>query len=76
MSSNQEILGREDINDLEAILSVTNTDDDAVMHAVGTSYDAAFVAAFAVLRSAECAFTGAAATGKIKNFALFWRGWN
>ncbi|MFM8238226.1 MAG: ferritin-like domain-containing protein [Actinomycetota bacterium] len=42
MSSNQEILGREEINDLEAILSVTNTDDDAVLRAVGTSYDATF----------------------------------
>mgnify|MGYP003344178004 CR=1 FL=1 len=42
MSSNQDILGRAEINDLEAILSVTNSDDDAVMHAVGTAYDAAF----------------------------------
>jgi len=42
VSSNQEILGRQDINDLEAILSVTNTDDDAVIHAVGTAYDATF----------------------------------
>jgi len=42
VSSNQEILGRQDINDLEAILSVTNTDDDAVTHAVGTAYDATF----------------------------------
>jgi hypothetical protein len=41
-SSNQEILGREDINDLEAILAVTNTDVDATMHAVGASVDAIF----------------------------------
>jgi hypothetical protein len=42
MSSNQEILGRDEINDLEAILSVTNTDVDATSHAVGANLDAVF----------------------------------
>ena len=52
MSSNQEILGREDINDLEAILSVTNSDDEALIHAVGTSYDATFTWDYEQTRSA------------------------
>jgi hypothetical protein len=36
------MIGRDEINDLEAILSVTNTDTDAVMHAVRTDLDAIF----------------------------------
>jgi len=42
MSSNIKILGREDINDLEAILGVANTDVDAVIHAVHSDYDTIF----------------------------------
>jgi hypothetical protein len=42
MTSNQEILGRNEINDLEAILSVTNTDVDAVVHTVGSQLDTVF----------------------------------
>src|SRR5580704_2032752 len=42
MSSNIKILGREDINDLEAILAVTNTDVDAAIHAVHSDYDTIF----------------------------------
>ncbi len=42
MTTNQEMIGRDEINDLEAILSVTNTDTDAVMHAVRTDLDAIF----------------------------------
>jgi hypothetical protein len=42
MTSFQEMIGRDEINDLEAILSVTNTDVDAVMHAVNASPDAIF----------------------------------
>jgi hypothetical protein len=42
MSTNQEILGRDEINDLEAIMSVTNTDVDAKLHAVGADLDAIF----------------------------------
>src|SRR5689334_6798625 len=42
MASNQDIIGREDVNDLEAILSVTNTDVDAIQHAVRTEADALF----------------------------------
>jgi hypothetical protein len=42
MTSNQEILGRDEINDLEAILSVTNKDVGARSHAVGAKLDAVF----------------------------------
>jgi hypothetical protein len=42
MSTNEEIIGREDINDLEAILSITNTDVDAAVHAVRSNYDVIF----------------------------------
>jgi hypothetical protein len=40
--SNQEILGREDVNDLDAILAITNTDVDEVVHAVKDNADAIF----------------------------------
>jgi len=42
MTTNQEILGRDEINDLEAILSVTNKDVGARSHAVGANIDAVF----------------------------------
>jgi len=42
MASNAEIIGRDDINDLEAILAITNTDVDAVVHAVQANSDAIF----------------------------------
>jgi hypothetical protein len=42
MSSNSEIIGREDVNDLEAILSVTNTERDEVIHAVRSNFDTIF----------------------------------
>ena len=42
MATNQEMIGREDINDLEAILSITNTDVDAVLHTVKAESDALF----------------------------------
>jgi hypothetical protein len=42
MASNQDIIGREDVNDLEAILSVTNTEVDAIQHAVRAEADALF----------------------------------
>jgi hypothetical protein len=41
-SENADIIGREDINDLEAILSVTNTDRDAVISNVQSHYDTIF----------------------------------
>ena len=42
MSTNEELIGREGINDLEAILAVTNTDRDEVIHAVKDNADAIF----------------------------------
>jgi hypothetical protein len=40
--SNEELIGREDVNDLEAILAITNTDVDEVVHAVKDNADAIF----------------------------------
>ena len=34
MSTNEDLIGRADVNDLEAILAVTNTDVDEAIHAV------------------------------------------
>ena len=42
MSSTEEIIGRSDIDDLEAILSITNKDVDAVAHEVEDNADAIF----------------------------------
>ena len=41
-STNQDLIGRDDVNDLEAILSVTNTDVDEAIHAVADHADAIF----------------------------------
>ena len=41
-SANAEIIGRDDINDLEAILSVSNTDVDEAIHTVEDNADAIF----------------------------------
>jgi hypothetical protein len=42
MSTNEELIGREDVNDLEAILSVRNTDVDELVHAVQDNAEAIF----------------------------------
>jgi hypothetical protein len=42
MTSTQQVFGNEDVNDLEAILSVTNTDVDSVLHTVGANFDSLF----------------------------------
>src|SRR6266566_460242 len=42
MATNEELIGRTDINDLEAILSITNSDVDEVAHAVKDNADALF----------------------------------
>jgi|SRR5579884_4283033 len=41
-TSNRDLIGREEINDLEAILSITNTDVDQVIHTVKDNSDAIF----------------------------------
>jgi hypothetical protein len=42
MATNEELIGRTEINDLEAILSITNTEVDEVAHAVKDNADALF----------------------------------
>jgi hypothetical protein len=42
MTTNEELIGRADVNDLEAILSVTNTDVSEAIHAVTDNADAIF----------------------------------
>ncbi len=42
MSTNEELIGRADVNDLEAILAVTNTDRDAVISTVRQNSEAIF----------------------------------
>jgi hypothetical protein len=42
MSSHADIIGRDDINDYDAILAVTNTDVDEVQHAIRAEADAVF----------------------------------
>ncbi|MBV8560851.1 MAG: ferritin-like domain-containing protein, partial [Acidimicrobiia bacterium] len=42
MATNEELIGRTDINDLEAILAITNTDVDEVTHAVTDYAEAIF----------------------------------
>jgi hypothetical protein len=42
MATNEELIGRTDVNDIEAILSVTNTDVDETVHAVTDNAEAIF----------------------------------
>src|SRR5262245_10511668 len=42
MTINPPTLGNDDIHDIEAILSVTNTDVDAVAHTIGANFDSLF----------------------------------
>ncbi len=42
MTTNHELIGRDEINDLEAILSVTNTSVDETLHNVNANLDAVF----------------------------------
>ena len=42
MSTNETMIGRSEVNDVDAILAVSNTDVDAVIHAVRSNSDAIF----------------------------------
>ncbi|MCU1351466.1 MAG: P-aminobenzoate N-oxygenase AurF, partial [Acidimicrobiales bacterium] len=42
MSSNEQMIGRQDVNDLAAILSISNSDVHSVVHAVEDNADAIF----------------------------------
>ena len=50
MSSNEALIGREDVNDLEAILAVSNTDRNEVIHAVEDNADALFTWDYSLAR--------------------------
>src|SRR5688572_9260495 len=41
-ATNQDLIGRDDVNDLEAILGITNTDVDEAVHAVRDNAEAIF----------------------------------
>ncbi len=49
-SSNEDIIGRNEINDIEAILSVTNTDVNEVQHIVKDNADAIFTWDYSLAR--------------------------
>ena len=49
-SSNEAIIGRDDINNIEAILSITNTDLDEVEHIVKDNADAIFTWDYSLAR--------------------------
>jgi hypothetical protein len=49
-SSNEAIIGRDDINNIEAILSVTNTDVDEIEHIVKDNADAIFTWDYSLAR--------------------------
>ena len=42
MATNQEMIGRDEIDDLEAILSITNSDVDSILHTVKSESDTLF----------------------------------
>src|SRR5437868_11293562 len=52
MSSTQELIGRADVNDVEAILAITNTDVAEVEHAVVDNADALFTWDYTLARPA------------------------
>jgi hypothetical protein len=41
-TTNSDLIGRDDVDDLEAILSVSNTDKDEVVHEVRSNFDTIF----------------------------------
>ena len=49
-ASNEEIIGRDDINNIEAILSISNTDVDEVFHVAKNSADAIFTWDYSLAR--------------------------
>ena len=51
-NESQEMLGRSELNDIEAILSITNTDVDAIQHIVKDNADAIFTWDYSLSRPA------------------------
>ena len=52
MSSTEEMIGRSEVDDIEAILAVTNSDVDAVEHVVADNADAIFTWDYSLARPA------------------------
>src|SRR5215831_6881938 len=52
MSSTEELIGRADVNDVEAILAITNTDVDEVTHVVTNNADSIFTWDYSLARPA------------------------
>jgi len=52
MASTEDMIGRSEIDDIEAILGVTNTDVDEVEHAVKDNADAIFTWDYSLARPA------------------------
>ena len=52
MSSTEELIGRADVNDVEAILAITNTDVDEITHAVADNAEAIFTWDYTLARPA------------------------
>src|SRR6476659_7019609 len=52
MSSTEELIGRADVNDVEAILAITNSDVDEVTHAVADNAEAIFTWDYTLARPA------------------------
>jgi hypothetical protein len=52
MSTTEDILGRQELNDIEAILAVANTDVDEVTHVVADNADAIFTWDYSLARPA------------------------
>ena len=51
-NESQEMLGRSELNDIEAILSITNTDVEAIQHIVKDNADAIFTWDYSLSRPA------------------------
>jgi P-aminobenzoate N-oxygenase AurF len=52
MSATHDMIGRTDVNDIEAILAITNTDDETVPHVVADHSDAIFTWDYSLARPA------------------------
>jgi hypothetical protein len=50
VTTNEQMIGRDEINDIEAILAITNTDVDEVSHAVADNADAMFTWDYSLAR--------------------------
>ena len=49
-NTNQDLIGRNEVNDIEAILAITNTDRDATEHLVPHTHDTVFTWDYSLTR--------------------------